>query len=340
MAPSKNRRYLLTELLPVVVTIVLATIINEYVEYSFDYDWPFVLTIMLYLTVFLLTNRIVKLLMGTEEIEVETHPGVNWPLSGPAGRAGNAVVLMMFVPSSLLTLLNPLQLLHNLRQLLGQQKAAVRLAEFGGSLPDYKNKIRYRLPFDGNWLTYNGGQTPRNSHSWHLLTQRYAYDFVIADEEFRRHKGKGHRLGEYFCYDQPIVAAADGEVVSVVDNIRDGFFVGYGVANFLCRNLAGNHVVIKHAEDEYGFYAHLVQNSIGLKPGDKVTRGQQVGRCGYTGQTLEPHLHFHLQDHPAFYQALGLPIQFTELVIDGQAVEGNARLSRGQRVSHNSVGAS
>ena len=126
----------------------------------------------------------------------------------------------------------------------------------------------------------------------------------------------------------------------MVDNIRDGFFVGYGVANFLCRNLAGNHVVIKHAEDEYGFYAHLVKNSIGLKPGDKVTRGQQVGRCGYTGQTLEPHLHFHLQDHPAFYQALGLPIQFTELVIDGQAVEGNARLSRGQRVSYNSVGAS
>ena len=32
---------------------------------------------MLHLTVFLLTNRIVKLLMGTEEIEVETHPGVN-----------------------------------------------------------------------------------------------------------------------------------------------------------------------------------------------------------------------------------------------------------------------
>ncbi len=131
MAPSKNRRYLLTELLPVVVTIVLATIINEYVEYSFDYDWPFVLTIMLYLTVFLLTNRIVKFLMGTEEIEVETHPGVNWPLSGPAGRAGNAVVLMMFVPSSLLTLLNPLQLLHNLRPSASRHMCLRSAGDFG-----------------------------------------------------------------------------------------------------------------------------------------------------------------------------------------------------------------
>ncbi|MEE3369006.1 MAG: hypothetical protein VX346_06645, partial [Planctomycetota bacterium] len=68
-----------------------------------------------------------------------------WPAYGPApaagvaaGHAGNAVVLLAFLPSSILTLLNPLQLLHNIRQLLGQQKAAARLAELGGDLSDYK----------------------------------------------------------------------------------------------------------------------------------------------------------------------------------------------------------
>ena len=331
-APSKNQRHLLSGLLPIVMTIVMATIIHESIEYFFGYRWPLLFTVLFYMSVCLITDRIVKSLVGTEKVEVARHPGVNWPLSGPAGRAGNAVVLLAFLPSSILTLVNPLQLLHNIRQLLGQQKAAARLAEIGGNLSDYKNKMRYRLPFDGSWLTYNGGQTPGISHSWNLLAQRYAYDFVIADDEFRRHKGKGNRLPEYLCYDQPIVAVADGDVVSVVDNISDGLFVGYGVANFLCRNLAGNHVIIKHAEGEYSFYAHLVKDSTGLQSGDQVTRGQQIGRCGYTGQTLEPHLHFHLQDHPEFYQSLGLPIQFTELEIDGQTADESSKLSRGQRV--------
>ena len=331
-APSKNQRHLLVGLVPVVITIVMATIIHEAVEYFFGYRWPLLFTITLYISVYLIGDRTVKWLLGAEKVEVESHPGVHWPRSGPAGQAGNVVVLLAFVPSSLLTLLNPLQLLHNIRQFLGQLKAAARLVEMGGDLADYKNKARYRLPFDGSWLTYNGGQSPEISHSWNLLAQRYAYDFVIADEEFGRHQGKGNRLAEYLCYDQPIVAAADGVVVSVVDKIRDGLLVGYGLANFLCRNLAGNHVIIKHAEGEYGFYAHLVRNSIGLKAGDKVVRGQQVGRCGYTGQTLEPHLHFHLQDQPEFYQSLGLPIQFTELEIDGQAADENFKLSRGHRV--------
>lgn len=331
-APSKNYRFLLTGLLPVVMAFVIATIIHESVESFFDYRWPFLFTIILYMSVFFITGRIAKLLVGTKEVKVEPHPGVNWPLSGPAGRAGNVVVVLAYLSSSMLVILNPLQMLHNIRQLLGQQKAAARLAEIDGDLSDYKNKMHYRLPFDGCWLTYNGGRTSGTSHSWNLLAQRYAYDFVIADNEFRRHKGKGNHLPEYLCYDQPIVAAADGEVVSVVDNISDGLFVGYGVANFLCRNLAGNHVIIKHAEGEYGFYAHLVKDSIGLKPGDKVAHGQQVGRCGYTGQTLEPHLHFHLQDQPEFYQSLGLPIQFTGLEIDGQTADENSKLTRGQQV--------
>jgi hypothetical protein len=331
-ASAKIPRGMLVELLPVVVTAVVATTVHETVESVFGYSWPLLFTILLYLSVYLCADRLVRYLGGIEKVEIESHPGVNWPLSGPAGRAGHVMVLLAFVPSSLLALLNPLQLLHNIRQLWGQQRAAARLAEMGGDLSDYKNKTRYRLPFDGDWLVFNGGQTSGTSHSWNLLAQRYAYDFVVADEDFRRHRGKGNRLAEYLCYGQPIVAAADGEVVTVVDNISEGLFVGYGVANFLCRNLAGNHVIIKHAEGEYMFYAHLAKNSIGIEVGDKVARGQQVGRCGYTGQALEPHLHFQLQDRPEFYHSLGLPIQFADLEVDGQAADENVKLSRGQRV--------
>jgi murein DD-endopeptidase MepM/ murein hydrolase activator NlpD len=45
-------------------------------------------------------------------------------------------------------------------------------------------------------------------------------------------------------------------------------------------------------------YGHL--SSIGVKPGDAVTRGQQIGRSGMTGLAAGDHLHFSilLQGNP------------------------------------------
>ncbi|MEZ4637045.1 MAG: hypothetical protein R2873_15140 [Caldilineaceae bacterium] len=48
--------------------------------------------------------------------------------------------------------------------------------------------------------------------------------------------------------------------------------MGYGVADFLARSFVGNYVVIQHADDEYGFYAHLVQGSIAVSVGEKVRK--------------------------------------------------------------------
>lgn len=38
--------------------------------------------------------------------------------------------------------------------------------------------MKYALPFSGEWVVANGGVTEKNSHSWEIPTQRYAYDFV------------------------------------------------------------------------------------------------------------------------------------------------------------------
>jgi len=56
--------------------------------------------------------------------------------------------------------------------------------------------------------------TPKTSHSWDALGQRYALDFVVADSTKGRHSSAGTRVADYFCYRQPILAAADGEVVT------------------------------------------------------------------------------------------------------------------------------
>ncbi len=66
----------------------------------------------------------------------------------------------------------------------------------------------------------------------------------------------------------------------------------------------GNMVIIKHNEDYSSVYAH---NSINLvQEGEKVNKGQAIGRVGATGWAEVPHLHFEIRErgkavNPVFY---------------------------------------
>src|SRR2546426_4437645 len=59
------------------------------------------------------------------------------------------------------------------------------------------------LPFKGRWLVGRGGVTPRTSHSWLFIGQRYAYDFVAIDPQGKRHRGTPTRKEDYLSYGQP-----------------------------------------------------------------------------------------------------------------------------------------
>lgn len=72
---------------------------------------------------------------------------------------------------------------------------------------------------------------------------------------------------------KPCVAADGGKVVYA------GWYYGYG-----------NYVKIQHANGLQTTYAHL--NSISVVKGQQVSRGQQVGLVGNTGNSSGPHLHF------------------------------------------------
>jgi murein DD-endopeptidase MepM/ murein hydrolase activator NlpD len=75
----------------------------------------------------------------------------------------------------------------------------------------------------------------------------------------------------------------------------------------------GNLIVIKHAEGEYSLFAHFKQNSIRIKVGDKVTKGQTIGLCGNSGNSSEAHLHYQFQNTPFFADEASMKVYFEKL---------------------------
>ncbi|MEZ3172702.1 M23 family metallopeptidase [Halorubrum sp. RMP-47] len=208
----------------------------------------------------------------------------------------------------LVVLVHPNTAIRGLLQTFG---AIVAYLRHGGRLPrpqTFESTVEYRPPFDGEWTVMNGSPDRRYSHSWFPVRQRYAYDFVITDDAGSTHDG-GDGAESFYCFDEPILAPAGGTVVQAKDSHRDHHRTT-GWIDPLQYRLAGNYVVIKHAENEYSFLAHLKQGSLCVESDERVERRQEIGRCGHSGNSSEPHLHFHVQDHSFPYVGAGLPIQF------------------------------
>ncbi len=309
----------------------------------FDYRLPQFTIVPIYLVLFVLVRFLFGLVRAsirsvrrggpTPIPEFDDEPKVDrshWPISGPIGRFGPYGLIATFYSTQMLCLFNPFQVVELIRQVAGNATLVGCEKRSGDDGRNYKTRVVYTLPFDGEWLVGNGGATPKTSHSWDVLGQRFALDFVQADRAFRTHAGRGTRAVEYFCYGREILAAASGTVVSVEDRVRQAF-LGWGVCDFMARSFIGNYVLVEHAEGEFGLYAHLVRGSVSVVPGDRVNRGQILGRCGHSGNSTEPHLHFHLQDSADLFRGMGLPVRFSRLVVDGEAADG-VLLSAGNRV--------
>jgi murein DD-endopeptidase MepM/ murein hydrolase activator NlpD len=248
------------------------------------------------------------------------------------------VMLVLRPPLSLLSLLSfltPPALVTSIFQLLGEGLARARYSFRPPEAGAYRQRVEYSLPFSGLWFVGNGGPDPSTSHSWDLLGQRYAYDFLIVDESGKSHRGQGRRLEDYYAFGAPVLAPADGVVVAVQNHHRDCPWTG--VLDPLAWSILGNYVVIRHAEGEYSLLAHLRRGSVRVRPGERVRRGQVVGECGNSGHSTEPHLHFQVQDHPNAFLSASLPVRFRRWCrqVDGvcQPVEEGFPV-RGERVAN------
>jgi len=194
-----------------------------------------------------------------------------------------------------------------------------------------KHQTKLSLPFKGRWLVFWGGDTRELNQHHDAPNQRFAFDLLGVGEDGKTQRGDGTRNEDYYAFGREVLAPADGTVIEVIDGVRDnppGSMNPYSAV--------GNCVVIQHREDEVSLLAHFKQGSIAVKAGDKVKRGQLLGQCGNSGNSSEPHLHYHLQNSPVVQDGLGIKCVFQKLNVtkDGKT-ETRANLSpvKGQIIS-------
>ena len=100
----------------------------------------------------------------------------------------------------------------------------------------------------------------------------------------------------------------------------------------------GNYVIIQHEDGNYTLYAHLKENTISVRAGQKVEQGQIIGKIGDSGNCISKHLHFELRygenkakyvANPEYYVSMDNP-----RIIKGESVLYNRDLEMKQKVMY------
>ena len=174
--------------------------------------------------------------------------------------------------------------------------------------------LRFHLPCRGRWTCTQGV----NGEHTHQGRWRHAFDFEVIGPEGRPFRGEGRRVEDYLCYRLPVLAAAAGTVVKVVDGVVDN-----QVGDVNLKQNWGNLVMLQHGPALFSLVAHLLPGSCKVREGQPVQRGDVLGMCGNSGRSPVPHIHFQLQATP-MVGADTVPVAFHDAV---NVVAGEDRLA-------------
>jgi hypothetical protein len=185
------------------------------------------------------------------------------------------------------------------------------------------------LPFRGRWLARNSPARRVPSHGTDAFGVTYAIDFIALDDQGRSAPRTWRTLLSveppdlFHGFGQPILAPAAGRVVATHDGEPDHearrsqltlLPYALGQARRVRAGvgaIAGNHVVVALGEEgPYVLLAHLRRGTVRVSPGESLTPGDQVGECGNSGNSTQPHVHVQVTDSTHWPTAIGLPLAF------------------------------
>jgi Peptidase family M23 len=177
------------------------------------------------------------------------------------------------------------------------------------------------------WVAANGCCGPDSIHRASSLTvnggiyfaQRFAIDWMRLDDTGRLVHGDTSDVRNYTCYGADVLAVADGTVVETLNDLDDqkpGTLPD--PKTITLQNVDGNHIVLNLGNGVFAFYAHLQKGTVRVAAGDRVKRGQILGKVGNTGNTSAPHLHFHLMEGASVLGSNGIPYVIDSFEIAGE----------------------
>ena len=163
------------------------------------------------------------------------------------------------------------------------------------------------LPVKGTWLAGQAGATTiTNGHA----TNRYAIDILKLGPDGMFYKGDLKSITDFYSFNEPVYAPADGIVTQVVDSLPSD---SLGIMDK--NNSGGNNIIIDIGNRKYVYFAHLRRGSIEVDKGQTVKTGMLLGRVGNSGYSTSPHLHMHIQNKPVSDQEgrITYPFRFKKM---------------------------
>jgi murein DD-endopeptidase MepM/ murein hydrolase activator NlpD len=182
-------------------------------------------------------------------------------------------------------------------------------------------------PFRGRWVVQNSPADRVPSHGTRRFATAYAIDFVPVDE-----RGRSAPLSlasmvrpeppeRFSGFGRPLTVPARGVVAALHDGEPDHAAyrgipsIGYALTQQRraaegWTGLGGNHVIIALTSGGFVALCHLQCGSLRVSVGQAVGIGDEVGRCGNSGNSTEPHVHVQAMDAIDLQHASALPITF------------------------------
>jgi murein DD-endopeptidase len=206
-----------------------------------------------------------------------------------------------------------------------------------------RGAIEISSPLRGDhWLAGNGPANtsghrrallPIDGHA--AIAQRFAIDWVRLRDDGKTFHDDEKDNKNYFAYGTEALAVADGVVTEVKDGIPENIpGIDSRAVPITLETVGGNHVILDIGRGHFAFYAHLQPGSLRVKLGEKVRRGQVLGLVGNSGNSTEPHLHFHVENASSPLGAEGLPYSLASFEVVGHGWGWTASTTKSTAETH------